>query len=63
MVEEKDETPRVHKRYQKDKQEFVVQELRRELVDIFVDFMRACMALKMDLEKDHLNKQTKRRHF
>jgi NTP pyrophosphatase (non-canonical NTP hydrolase) len=56
MVEELGEISRVRKQYYRDKQDFVVKQLRYELVDVFVYFMQACMALNMDLEKDYLDK-------
>lgn len=56
MVEELGEISRVWKQYYRDKQDFAVEQLRHELVDIFVYSMQACMALNMDLEKDYLDK-------
>lgn len=38
MVEELDDISRVRKQYHRDNREFAVQELRHELVDIFVYF-------------------------
>jgi len=56
MVEELGEISRVRKQYYRDKQMFTFEQLKEELVDIFVYFMQACMALNMDLEKDYLAK-------
>ena len=56
MVEELGEISRVRKQYYRDKQGFAVEELKHELIDIFVYFMQACMAVNMDLEKDYLEK-------
>jgi NTP pyrophosphatase (non-canonical NTP hydrolase) len=56
MVEELGEISRVRKKYYRGNQEFRIQELRHELVDIFVYSMKARMALNMDLEKDYLDK-------
>jgi NTP pyrophosphatase (non-canonical NTP hydrolase) len=56
MVEELGEISRVRKQYYRDKQSFTVEELKHELMDIFVYFMQACMALNVDIEKDYLNK-------
>jgi NTP pyrophosphatase (non-canonical NTP hydrolase) len=56
MVEELGEISRVRKQYGRDKQEFAVRDLRHELVDIFIYFMQACMALNMNLENDYLDK-------
>jgi len=56
MVEELGEISRVRKQYYRDKQSFTAQELKHELIDIFVYFMQACMALNMDLERDYLEK-------
>ena len=56
MVEELGEISRVRKQYYRDKQSFTIEELRHELMDIFVYFMQACMALNMDLERDYLEK-------
>lgn len=56
MVEELGEISRIRKQYYRDKQTFTVEELKHELIDIFVYFMQACMALNMDLEKDYVEK-------
>ena len=56
MIEELGEISRIRKQYFRDKQSFTVEELKHELMDIFVYFMQACMALKIDLEKDYLEK-------
>jgi NTP pyrophosphatase (non-canonical NTP hydrolase) len=56
MVEELGEISSIRKQYRRDKQEFAVHGLRNELVDIFIYFMQACMALNMNLEKDYLDK-------
>jgi len=56
MVEELGEISRIRKQYYRDEQSFTVEELKHELVDIFVYFMQACMALNMNLEKDYLEK-------
>ncbi len=56
MVEELGEISRVRKQYYRDKQSFTIEELRHELMDIFVYFMQACMALNVDLEKEYLKK-------
>jgi len=56
MVEELGEISRIRKQYYRDKQSFAVEELKHELIDIFVYFMQACMALNMDLERDYLEK-------
>jgi NTP pyrophosphatase (non-canonical NTP hydrolase) len=56
MVEELGEISRVRKQHYRDKQSFVVEELKHELMDIFVYFMQACMALNVDLEKEYLKK-------
>jgi len=55
-VEELGEISRVRKQYYRDKKSFAVGELTHELMDIFVYFMQACMALNIDLEKEYLNK-------
>jgi len=52
MVEELGEISRIRKQYYRDKQSFSVEELKHELMDIFIYFMQACM----DLEKDYLEK-------
>lgn len=56
MVEELGEISRIRKQYYRDKQSFTVEELKHELMDIFVYFMQACMALGVDLEKEYLKK-------
>jgi len=56
MVEELGEISRIRKQHHRDKQTFTVEELKHELIDIFVYFMQACMVLNMDLEKDYLEK-------
>jgi len=56
MVEELGEISRIRKHYYRDKQIFTVEELKHELIDIFVYFMQACMALNMDLERGYLKK-------
>jgi NTP pyrophosphatase (non-canonical NTP hydrolase) len=55
-VEELGEISRVRKQYYRDKQSLAVEELTHELMDIFVYFMQACMALNIDLEKEYLKK-------
>jgi NTP pyrophosphatase (non-canonical NTP hydrolase) len=56
MVEELGEVARARKEYFRDKQEFDVQVLRHELVDLFVYLMQGCMALNMDLEEEYKKK-------
>jgi len=56
MVEELGEISRIRKQHYRDRQSFTVEELKHELIDIFVYFMQACMALNMNLEKDYLEK-------
>jgi NTP pyrophosphatase (non-canonical NTP hydrolase) len=56
MVEELGEISRVRKQYYRDKQSLVKEELKHELMDIFVYFMQACIALNVDLEKEYLKK-------
>jgi len=56
MVEELGEISRIRKQYYRDEKSFTVEELKHEIIDIFVYFMQACMALNMDLEKDYLEK-------
>jgi len=56
MVEELGEVVRARKEYFRDKQEFDVQALRHELVDLFVYLMQGCMALNMDLEEEYKKK-------
>jgi NTP pyrophosphatase (non-canonical NTP hydrolase) len=55
-VEELGEIARVRKQYYRDKQNLVAEKLTHELMDIFVYFMQACMALNIDLEKEYLKK-------
>lgn len=55
-VEELGEISRVRKQYYRDKQTLVVEKLTHELMDIFVYFVQACMALNVDLEKEYLKK-------
>ena len=55
-VEELGEICRIRKEIERDKQILDVRALRRELVDIFVFLMQACMAVNMDLEKEYLMK-------
>jgi len=55
-VEELGEISRVRKLYERDGQSLLVEELAHELMDIFVYFMQACMALKIDVEKEYLKK-------
>jgi len=55
-VEELGEVARARKEFFRDKQQFDVQALRRELVDLFVYLMQGCMALNMDLEEEYKNK-------
>ena len=56
MIEELGEISRIRKQYYRDKQPLMIKELKHELIDIFVYFMQACMALDMDLEKDYIEK-------
>jgi NTP pyrophosphatase (non-canonical NTP hydrolase) len=56
MVEELGEISRIRKQCYRDKQSFTVEELKHELIDIFVYFMQACMALNIDVERDYLQK-------
>ena len=56
MVEELGEISRIRKQHCRDKQGFAIEELKHELIDVFVYFMQACMALDMDLERDYLEK-------
>jgi len=56
MVEELGEVARARKEFLRDKQNFNVQALRHELVDLFVYLMQGCMALNMDLEKEYKKK-------
>lgn len=55
-VEELGEIARVRKQYYRDRQILVSERLTHELMDIFVYFMQACMALNIDLEKEYLKK-------
>jgi NTP pyrophosphatase (non-canonical NTP hydrolase) len=55
-VEELGEISRVRKQYYRDKKNLIIDELKHELMDIFVYFMQACMALNLDLEKEYLKK-------
>lgn len=55
-VEELGEIARIRKEYYRDKQSFKIENLKHELIDIFVCFMQACMALNMDLEKEYVEK-------
>jgi NTP pyrophosphatase (non-canonical NTP hydrolase) len=57
MVEELGELSRARKRFLRDNQGLDMDALRQELVDIFVYFTQACMALNMDLEKEFLRKK------
>jgi NTP pyrophosphatase (non-canonical NTP hydrolase) len=56
MVEELGEISRIRKQYYRDKQSLAMEELKQELMDVFVYFMQACMALKVDVEKEYLKK-------
>lgn len=56
MVEELGEISRIRKQHYRDRQNFTIKELKHELIDVFVYFMQACMALNMDLERDYLKK-------
>ena len=56
MVEELGEISRIRKQHYRDKQNFAIDELKHELMDIFVYFMQACMALNIDLEREYLEK-------
>ena len=56
MVEELGEISRIRKQHYRDKQSFAIEELKHELMDIFVYFMQACMALNIDLEREYLDK-------
>lgn len=55
-VEELGEIARIRKEYYRDKQSLKIEKLKHELIDIFVCFMQACMALNMDLEKEYVEK-------
>lgn len=57
MVEELGELSRARKQFLRDKQVLDINALRHELVDIFVYFIQACMAVNMDLEKEFLRKK------
>lgn len=57
MIEELGELSRARKQLLRDKQGLDMNALRHELVDIFVYFMQACMAVNMDLEKEFLSKK------
>ncbi len=57
MVEELGEFSRERKQFLRDRQGLDIAALRQELVDIFVYFMQACMALNMDLEEEFLRKK------
>jgi len=56
MVEELGEVSRVKKQFLRDKQVFNADALKREMVDLFVYLMQACMALDMNLEEEYLRK-------
>jgi NTP pyrophosphatase (non-canonical NTP hydrolase) len=56
MVEELGEISRIRKQYYRDNESFTVEGLKHELIDIFVYFIQACMALNINLEKDYLEK-------
>jgi NTP pyrophosphatase (non-canonical NTP hydrolase) len=55
-VEELGEISRARKHYYRDKKDLIIDELKQELMDIFVYFMQACMALNLDLKKEYLKK-------
>jgi NTP pyrophosphatase (non-canonical NTP hydrolase) len=55
-VEELGEISRIRKQYYRDGKSLAVEELKHELMDIFVYFMQACMALNVDLEEEYLKK-------
>ena len=57
MVEELGEFSRERKQLLRDKKGLDLNALRYELVDIFVYFLQACMAVNMDLEKEFLSKK------
>ena len=57
MVEELGELSRARKQFLRDNQGLDMNALRHELVDIYVYFMQACMAINMDLEKEFLRKK------
>jgi len=56
MVEELGEISRARKAYFRDKKTLVIDKLKHELMDVFVYFMQACMALDVDVEKEYLKK-------
>jgi NTP pyrophosphatase (non-canonical NTP hydrolase) len=56
MVEELGEISRVRKQYFRDGKSFAEEQIKHELMDVFVYFMQACMALDFDLEKEYLKK-------
>jgi NTP pyrophosphatase (non-canonical NTP hydrolase) len=56
MVEELGEISRIRKQHYRKKRNFAIKELKHELMDIFVYFMQACMALNIDLEREYLEK-------
>ena len=56
MVEELGEFSRVRKQFDRDKKSLDTDALKHELIDIFVYFMQACMALNMDLEEEYKRK-------
>ncbi|HVP26116.1 MAG TPA: hypothetical protein VMT26_00415 [Candidatus Bathyarchaeia archaeon] len=56
MVEELGEISRVRKQYYRDGKNFAEEQFKHELIDVFVYFMQACMALDLDLEKEYLKK-------
>jgi len=55
-VEELGEICRIRKDVERDNKALDVEALRRELVDLFIYLMQACMAVDMDLEKAYLGK-------
>jgi NTP pyrophosphatase (non-canonical NTP hydrolase) len=55
-VEELGEISRMRKQYYRDKKDLIIDELKQELMDIFVYFMQACMALDLDLKQEYLKK-------
>ena len=55
-VEELGEIARIWKQYYRDKQPLLAESLTHELMDIFVYFVQASMALNIDLEKEYLKK-------
>ena len=54
MIEELGEISRIRKKFCRDKIVFQVEGLKHELLDIFIYFMQACMALNLDLENEYL---------